>query len=153
MVIGRQPSKSNRCHPVTTSSPQNEVVHDASKVNTLPDVVTECFVATTDFQNQHSLHKPILNCSVSIANFLIVAHPSTPQVLLLHPSSTPGARLELLWPALCTGAVISQSLVNHCCLHECRARKFKKQRKGFQILCVNPSTPRHHVDRDKMTNL
>ena len=45
----------------------------------------------------------------------------------------------------------NKTLVNHCCLHECRAWKFKKQCAGF--LCVDPSTPRHHVDGDKMTNL
>ena len=46
-------------------------------------------------------------CSaVSIAMLLIVAHPGMRQVLLLHPLSTPCARLELLWPALCAGAVL-----------------------------------------------
>ena len=45
----------------------------------------------------------------------------------------------------------NKTLVNHCCLHECRAWEFKKQYTEF--LCVDPSTPRHHVDRDKMTNL
>ena len=76
------------------------------QVKTLPDVVTEWFVETLDFQNPPSLHKHTRNFAVSIANFLIVAHPGTRQVLLLHPLSTPCARLELLWPALCTGAVL-----------------------------------------------
>ena len=89
--------------------------------------------------------------AVSIAMLLIVAHPGMRQVLLLHPLSTPCARLELLWPALCTGAVFIKRWLTTVVSTNVEPESSKKQRTGF--LCVDPSTPRHHVDRDKKGQL
>ena len=50
----------------------------------------------------------------SMSSFGCIAHPGThsDQVMLLR-RSTPCARLELSWPALCTRAVVNKLLVNH----------------------------------------
>ena len=58
--------------------------------------------------------KSVNNALKNMASFGCIAHPGmhSNQVMLLW-GSTPCARLELLWPALCTGAVVDKLLVNH----------------------------------------